>query len=315
MKLFFLFLLAITFTLHAAEEGSATLPDNSPTAINDAEASLTSDNDQETDPSFKEKESRYVVVSQKNSSPLMMFSEKGKENSEKKPLSVEDLTEQQRRNSEPQNSSAAISRSPNPAAISEKRNSASSKPTLPELCSLLFKTLIYCPGCKQWHTAANISKKTLNQVLLIKNPKTDFWHPVYHENPTTPQDSSLQKFFLQFMDQSSSKTSIEKRNFQFITDSENEQVLYHADPITGTLKKSGFQDPINALPAFSYWTSFLLQARSLMPDSLAHSLLIRTLEQEQNTLQSPPPVQKNEKTPLLPKGVVPTGYSSISPKK
>ncbi len=303
MKFFILFLLALTFDLHAAEEGSATLPDNPPMAINDDEASLAPDDNQETDSALKEKESRYVVVSQKNSSPLMMFSEK--ENSEKKPLSADDLTQQERRNFEPQDSSAAISRSPNLAAISEKRNSTSPKPTLPETSSLLFKTLIYCPGCKQWHTASNIPKKQLPQILFMKNRETTFWHPVYRQDEQ-PASSLLQRALLP------SRASIDQRNFQFVVADDGEQVLHHSNPTTGALEKSSFQDPINALPALSYWSSILLQTRSLMPDALAYSLVIRTLEEEENTLQWRTLMQKNEKTPLLPKGAAHTSYSSTS---
>ena len=302
MKFFILFLLALTFDLHAAEEGSATLPDNPPMAINDDEASLAPDDNQETDSALKEKESRYVVVSQKNSSPLMMFSEK--ENSEKKPLSADDLTQQERRNFEPQDSSAAISRNPNPAAISEKRNSTSSKLTLPEPCLLLFKTLTYCPRCKKWHTVANISKKQLPQILFVKNREIDLWHPLYREDKQ-PSNSLLQRAT------SPSRASVGQRNFQFVDD-DGEQVLHHSNPTTGALEKSSFQDPINALPALSYWSSILLQTRSLMPDALAYSLLIRTLEEEENTLQWRTLMQKNEKTPLLPKGAAHTSYSSTS---
>ena len=297
MKFFIPFLLALTFSLHAAQEDSTTLPENPSTAINDDEASFSPDNDQETDLPLKEKENRYIVVSQKNSSPLMMFSEK--ENSEKKPLSVKNLTEQQRKNSEYQDPSAAITRSPHSAAISETGNNTPSKPILPELSSLLFKTLIYCPNCKQWQTGANISKKQLPQILFIKNEKTDFWHPLYCQNEQTA--SSLP-----------SRASIGQKKFQFVVDAYGEKTLHHPNPTTGVLEKSFFQDPINELPSISYWTYFLLQTHSLMPDALAHSLLTHALEQEQNTLKTIALVQKNEKNPLLPKGVVPTSYFSTS---
>ncbi|MBX9577665.1 MAG: hypothetical protein K2W97_04195 [Chthoniobacterales bacterium] len=309
MKFFIPFLLAFTFALHATEEGSTTLPENPPMAINDDEASLTLNNDQETDPALKEKESRYVVISQKNSSPLMVFL--NKENPEKKPLSADDLTQQQRRNFEPQDSSAAISRSPNPATISEKRNSTSPKPTLPEPSSLLFKTLSYCPGCKKWHTAANISKKQLPQILFMKKKETTFWDPVYRQDEQ-PASSLRQSALLQSMDPSPSRESIERKNFQFVTDDHGEQALHHLNPITGALEKSSFEDPINALPAISYCASILLQTRSLMPDTLAHFFLMRALEQNQNTLKTIPLVSENEKTPLLPRGIAPTTYSSTS---
>ena len=139
---------------------------------------------------------------------FLLFSEK--ENSQKKPLSVKNLIEQQRRNSEPQDPSVAISRSRHPAAISEKENSTSSKTTLPEPPSLLFKTLIYCPGCKQWHTATNISKKQLPQILFIKNQKIGFWDPVYRQDEQ-PTSSLLQRTLLQFMDPSPSRESIERK--------------------------------------------------------------------------------------------------------
>ncbi len=333
MKFFILFLLTLTLNLHTAEEINPTLFDDSPTSINNDETSLTQifhhsrdekaakadgltpDNDPEQDPS--EKESRYVVVSQKNPSPLMMLfptSKGGKKDIKEQSLQDRNRAEQQRRIDDSSNSSAAIVRSPYPAAITEKRNNSSSQLTSSESASLLFKTLIYCPGCKQWHTAANISKQKLPQILLIKNQEMNFWHPVCRqdEEPTT---SLFQRTLLLFTAQSPLRTSTEKINFQFLIDRHGEEVLHHSNPSTGELQKSSFQDPINTLPVLSHWAFILLQSRSFMPDPLIHSLLIRSLTEAQNILKTTPPVEQNERTPLLKKDSVPTTYSSTFVEK
>ena len=276
---------------------------------------LTPDNDQEKD--LSEKENRYVVVSQKKFSPLLMLfpiSKGEKKDIKEQPLQDRNRAEQQRRIDDSSNSSAVIVRSPYPATITEKRNSSSSQLTSVESTSLLFKTLIYCPGCRQWHSAANISKQQLPQILFIKNQETNFWHPVCRqdEQPTT---SLFQRTLLLFTTQSLLRVSIEKISFQLLIDRYGEEVLYHSNPTTGELQKSSFQDPINTLPVLSHWAFILLQSRSFMPNPLIHSLLISSLTEAQNALKTTPPVEQNEKTPLLKKESVPTTYSSTFVEK
>ncbi|MBM3857161.1 MAG: hypothetical protein FJ390_04275 [Verrucomicrobia bacterium] len=315
MKIFFiLFLLLFTFSIHAIEQDNITLPDNPPTALKEDDVLLTSDTDQETDSSLEKKESRYVVTSNQTCSPLMML---GRPTSEKDPagkkISPTNLLEQQQRITASTDPSAQMNRSSNPATLSENRNNFLSKSTLPQQqASALFKTLIYCPGCKQWHTGLSVSKKPLPQILFMWNPQTSSWHPLYRKDQQS-SSSLLQRAVSSLTGEPFLEKAVESRVFQLLASPHNkdEEILYHAHSITGALEKSTFYDPINALPALSYLSRTLLQTHSRLPDSVIHFFLVLS-EQKQRRPKALPPVGETEKSPLLPKNLVPINYSSIS---
>ncbi len=311
MKNFFvLFVLLITCSLHAVEKESYT-PLDAPSIISntdEADEYL----DQEPDPSLEKQESLYVIVSKKNSSPLMMFPHPITEG--KKDIfahkSTLDFSTQCPKNCAVKNPSSEVNRSSTPAALTEKRNDLPFQSTLLTQPSSLIQTLIYCPGCKQWHKADDISKQRLPQILFIKNLQKGYWHPICRKDQTS-KTLLLQKALLQDTSFLPVPRSTEK-NFYLIINSDQKVVLYHLCPATGILEKSSFQDPINELPIFSHWASILLQAHPILSNYLIHGFFMHALEHEKNILESCFSKEAMEKTPLLPKGIAPINYSSIS---
>ncbi len=308
-KIFILFLLLLNFSLLAIGEIPSPLSAPTSEVITDHEDDQCADN--ESDPSLKKKDCRCTIVAQNISSPLMMFSrpklEEEKNASSKNQFSTADFSAQQRRNIGSQSSSLAISRSQKLTTVSENKSGSLLKPALPQEASSLFRTLIYCPGCKQWHTAANISKQPLPQILFVKNLQTGYWNPIHREDQKS-KTSLLQKALPYF----SFSSSIGEKNFQLLPDSYQQDVLHHINPSTGKLEKSLFQDPINQLPDFTDWIAILLQLRPLIPDSIAQPLIMRILAQKQHVLPATSLAGVTERTLLLPKDAIPISYSSTS---